>query len=59
MEAIQNNAPFRKPGKEEERSFFLKKVRKYYTDFQEIFVRKTQADRRRELFGKDPLANLN
>ena len=34
-----------------------KKYRKYYMDVFSMFIHKTQSEKRRELFGKDPLVN--
>jgi hypothetical protein len=39
-------------------SLISKKVKKYYMDFEGLFVHKTQAEKRRALFGKDPLASI-
>ena len=37
------------------KSKMKEKVKKHYMEISEIFIRKTQAEKRRELFGKDPL----
>ncbi len=58
MEAIQTLRAIREPDLDLKKSRFSKKVKKYYTEFEELFVHKTQAEKRRELFGKDPLVNL-
>lgn len=35
-----------------------KKIKKSYMDFEALFVHKTQAEKRRALFGKDPLMSM-
>jgi hypothetical protein len=35
-----------------------KKSWKYYMDLEGLFIHKTQAEKRKALFGKDPLINM-
>ena len=55
MEAIRTLPVIRKQRIDSEESVLSKKVKKYYTKVEELFVYKTKAEKRRELFGKDPL----
>jgi hypothetical protein len=54
MESINNYSPPKKEKFESEASAFGRSFRKYFPTLEELIVRKTQADRRRALFGKDP-----
>ena len=54
METL-NNYPIPKKEKiDNELSAFGKNIRRFLPNLEELIVRKTQADRRRALFGKDP-----
>lgn len=55
MEAIKKIENTRKPFQTPKGASFSKNVKKYYMEIEDMFVRKTQAERRRELFGKDPM----
>jgi hypothetical protein len=58
MEAIQKIETISKPLQVSKRALFSKNVKKYYMEIEDIFVRKTQAERRKELFGKDPMVEF-
>ena len=58
MEANQKTITTQKPVQASKGSQLSKNVKKYYMEFEDIFIRKTQSDRRRELFGKDPMVNI-
>jgi hypothetical protein len=54
METL-NNYPIPKKEKiDSELTVFGKNIRRFLPNLEELIVRKTQADRRRALFGKDP-----
>jgi hypothetical protein len=54
METINNYTLPKKEKIESELTIFGKNIRKYLPNLEQLIVRKTQADRRRALFGKDP-----
>jgi hypothetical protein len=54
MESVNNYTFSKKAKLENESTVFGKHFRKYFPNLEELIVRKTQADRRRALFGKDP-----
>jgi hypothetical protein len=54
METINNYTLPKKEKIENEFTVFGRSIRKYLPTLEELIVRKTQADRRRALFGKDP-----
>jgi hypothetical protein len=54
METINNYTLPKKEKIESELTLFGKNIRKYLPNLEQLIVRKTQADRRRALFGKDP-----
>lgn len=59
MDAIQVIEPLKRVDATVNQSTFIsKKAKKYYMDFEGFFVHKTQAERRRALFGKDPLMSM-
>jgi hypothetical protein len=54
MESLNNYSVPKKEKIHSELSVFGRNIRKYLPNLEELIVRKTQADRRRALFGKDP-----
>jgi hypothetical protein len=59
MDAIQAIEPTKRVDLTAKQPVFLsKKAKKYYMDFEGLFVHKTQAEKRRALFGKDPLVSM-
>ena len=54
METVHNFTIPKKEKADAATSAFGKNIRKYFPSLEELIVRKTQADRRRALFGKDP-----
>lgn len=59
MDAIQAVEPRKRVDVTVKQSALIsKKAKKYYMDFEGFFVHKTQAEKRRALFGKDPLVSI-
>ena len=58
MEAIQSIEAFQKPAFDSKMPYFKKTAKKYYMEFVDIFIHKTQAEKRRAFFGKDPLVDF-
>lgn len=55
METLNNySVPKKEKPDNSDPSIFSKNIRKLLPNLEELIVRKTQADRRRALFGKDP-----
>jgi hypothetical protein len=54
MESLNNYSLPKKEKTENEVSVFGKNIRRFLPNLEELIVRKTQADRRRAMFGKDP-----
>jgi hypothetical protein len=54
METLNNYSVPKKEKVENETTLFGRSIRKYLPNLEELIVRKTQADRRKALFGKDP-----
>lgn len=54
METLNNYSVPKKEKSENDPSIFGRNIRKLLPNLEELIVRKTQADRRRALFGKDP-----
>jgi hypothetical protein len=54
METVNHYSIPKKEKTENESSLFGRHFRKYLPNLEEFIVRKTLADRRRALFGKDP-----
>ena len=54
METLNNYTIPKKEKVENETTNFGRNLRKFLPNLEELIVRKTQADRRRALFGKDP-----
>jgi hypothetical protein len=59
MDVIQAVEPVKRVDVTVKQSTLIsKKAKKYYMDFEGFFVHKTQAEKRRALFGKDPLVSM-
>ena len=54
MDPLNNYTLPKKEKIESEFTVFGRNIRKYLPNLEELIVRKTQADRRRAVFGKDP-----
>ena len=54
METLRNYTVPKKEKSENDPTLFGRNIRKLLPNLEELIVRKTQADRRRALFGKDP-----
>jgi hypothetical protein len=54
METVHNYPLARKVKADDSNSSFERKIRKFLPHLEEFIVRKTQSDKRRALFGKDP-----